>query len=182
MQGLAAIAALLAAGYGFGVAGVLGGLTGLVAVLGVGSGLAIATAESGTGVAASGGVRSAQRIGGFLAAGACLTGAVWGGWTVGGLWGLGGYIAGAAAGAMLGLVKRSVRQEPLQRIARRGRDTSRTHGAPGRADGRIARSDHPPGQGQLGQAGEGQRGINRPYKKKPALQARALGRESGRGE
>ena len=89
MQGLAAIAVLLATGYGFGMAGVLGGLTGLVAAIGVGSGLAIATAESGTGVAASGDVRTAQRIGGFLAAGACLVGAVWGGWTVGWLWGLG---------------------------------------------------------------------------------------------
>ena len=55
MQGLAAIVVLLATGYGFGMAGVLGGLTGLVAAIGVGSGLAIATAESGTGVAASGG-------------------------------------------------------------------------------------------------------------------------------
>ena len=27
--------------------------------------------------------QAAQRIGGFLAAGACLAGAVWGGWTVG---------------------------------------------------------------------------------------------------
>ena len=88
MQGLAVIAALLAIGYGFGMAGVLGSLTGLVAALGVGSGLAIAIAESATGVAASGGVRGAQRISGFLAAGACLTGAVWGGWTVGWLWGL----------------------------------------------------------------------------------------------
>ena len=106
MQGFAAIAALLATGYGLGMAGVLGGLTGLVAVLGVGSGLAIATAESGTGVAVSGGVRAAQRIGGFLAAGACLTGAIWGGWTVGWLWGLGGYIAGAAVGVVLGFVMR----------------------------------------------------------------------------
>ena len=65
MQGLAVIAALLATGYGFGMAGVLGSLTGLVAALGVGSGLAIAIAESGAGVAASGGVRAAQRIGGF---------------------------------------------------------------------------------------------------------------------
>ena len=105
MQGLAALAALLAIGYGFGVAGVLGALTGLVAVLGVGSGLAIATAESGTGVAASGGVRAAQRIGGFLAAGACLAGAVWGGWTVGWLWGLGGYIAGAVAGLAIGYAR-----------------------------------------------------------------------------
>ena len=54
-------------------------------------------------------------------------------------------------------------------------------GFPGRADGRIARSDRRPGQGrQLDQAGEGQRGISRPYKKKPALPTRALGRESGR--
>ena len=45
MQGLAVIAALLAIGYGFGMAGVLGSLTGLVAALGVGSGLAIAIAE-----------------------------------------------------------------------------------------------------------------------------------------
>ena len=112
MQGLAVIAALLATGYGFGMAGVLGGLTGLVAVIGVGSGLAIATAESGTGVAASGVLRAAQRIGGFLAAGACLTGAVWGGWTVGWLWGLGGYIAGVALAVVLGFVMRSVRQEP----------------------------------------------------------------------
>ena len=106
MQGLAAIAALLAIGYGFGMAGVLGALTGLVAVLGVGSGLAIATAESGTSVAASGDVRTAQRIGGFLAAGACLVGAVWGSWTVGSLWGLGGYIAGAVAGLAIGFVMR----------------------------------------------------------------------------
>ena len=112
MQGLAAIAVLLATGYGFGMAGVLGGLTGLVAAIGVGSGLAIATAESGTGVPASGDVRTAQRIGGFLAAGACLVGAVWGGWTVGWLWGLGGYIAGTAASVVLGFVMRRVRQEP----------------------------------------------------------------------
>ena len=50
-------------------------------------------------------------------------------------------------------------------------DTPRTHGAPGRADGRLARSDHPPGQSQLVTAGW--RGINRPYKKKPTL-ARGL--------
>ena len=78
----------------------------------VGSGLAIATAESGTGVPASGDVRTAQRIGGFLAAGACLVGAVWGGWTVGWLWGLGGYIAGTAASVVLGFVMRRVCQEP----------------------------------------------------------------------
>ena len=47
-----------------------------------------------------------------------------------------------------------------QRITRRGRDTPRTHGAHGRADGRIARSDRRPGQGrQLDQEGESQSGI-----------------------
>ena len=41
-------------------------------------------------------------------------------------------------------------------------------------EGPDGRSDRRPGQGrQLDQAGEGQRGISRPYKKKPAL-ARGL--------
>ena len=104
MQGLVIIVGLLAIGYGYGMAGVLGSLSGLVAVIGVGSGLAIAASKSGTGVAASGGMRTVQRIGGFLAAGACLAGTVWGGWTAGWLWGLGGYIAGSASGVAIGIV------------------------------------------------------------------------------
>ena len=70
--------------------------------------------------------------------------------------------------ALAGVILTSARvvRQDNPRIARRGRDTPRTHVALGRADGKIARSDHPPGQGQ--------RGISRPYKKKPALEARAL--------
>ena len=64
-----------------------------------------------------------------------------------------------------------------QRITRRGRDTSRTHGAPGRADGRLARSDRRARQGQLGTALAW-------YKSAVQEKARAtnagFGRESGR--
>ena len=72
MQRLAVFAALLASGYGFAAGGVLGPFTGLVAAVGVGSGLAIARAEPGTDVASVGATRHAQRIGGILAAIGCL--------------------------------------------------------------------------------------------------------------
>ena len=111
MQGLAVIVSLLAIGYGYHRAGFLGSMTGLFTSVGVGSGLAIALAESGTDVAASGSKRAAQQIGGFIAAGACLTGAIWGGWAVGWLWGLGGYIAGAVSGVVFAFAMRSVHQE-----------------------------------------------------------------------
>ena len=112
MQGLAFIVGLLAIGYGYHMAGFLGSMTGLFTSVGVGSGLAVALAESGTGVAASGFKRTAQRIGGFIAAGACLTGAIWGGWTVGWLWGLGGYLAGVVSGVVFAFAMRIVHQEP----------------------------------------------------------------------
>ena len=53
----------------------------------------------------------------------------------------------ALAGVIL-TSARGVRQDISELRGEVG-DTPRTHGAPGRADGRIARSDHPPGQSQL---------------------------------
>ena len=96
MQGIAVLAGLVAVGYGFGAAGLLGALTGFVAAVGIGSGLAIALAETGTAVAESGFKRIAQRLGGIPAAVGCLAGAWYGGWHWGWLWAIGGYAAGAA--------------------------------------------------------------------------------------
>jgi hypothetical protein len=101
MQGLAVIAALIAIGYGFAAGGVLGALTGFVVAVGVGSGLAIANAERGTGVALAGATRSAQRIGGIVAAIGCLIGAYYGGWRFGWLWAAVGYSAGVLAALLL---------------------------------------------------------------------------------
>jgi hypothetical protein len=101
MQGLAVIAALIAIGYGSAAGGVLGALTGLVAAVGVGSGLAIAGAEQGTGVALAGATRSTQRIGGILAAIGCVIGAYYGGWRFGWLWAAAGYGAGALTAFLL---------------------------------------------------------------------------------
>ena len=96
MQGCAVVVAFLAIGYGFAAGGLVGALTGLVAALGVGSGLAISAAEQGTDVEGAGPLRTAQRIGGILAAAGCLAGVIRGGWSTGWLWGIGGYLAGAA--------------------------------------------------------------------------------------
>lgn len=101
MQGIAVIVALIAIGYGFGSGGLAGAITGFVAVVGIGSGLAIARAESGTGVATSGATRSAQRAGGIVAAGACLIGAYYGGWRFGWIWAVVGYAAGVAIASLL---------------------------------------------------------------------------------
>ena len=100
MQGIAVIAVLIAIGYGFGRGGLPGAVTGFVAAVGIGSGLAIARAEIGTGVASSGSTRSSQRSGGLLAAVGCLIGAYYGGWRFGWLWAVVGY-AGAVAVAFL---------------------------------------------------------------------------------
>ena len=104
MQTIAVIITLLAIGYGFGRAGVLGALTGLVGAVGVGSGLAIALAERGTAVAGSGSMRTAQRIGGLLAAIGCAIGVFYGGWHSGWMWGVGGYLGGAGSAILLGAI------------------------------------------------------------------------------
>jgi len=97
IQMLGVIAALVATGYGFAAAGLIGALTGFVAAVGTGSGLAIAFAERGAGVATSGASRAAQRFGGVVAAVACLGGAYHGGWRLGWAWGAGGYAVGVLA-------------------------------------------------------------------------------------
>jgi hypothetical protein len=113
MQALAVIAALIAIGYGFAAAGVLGALTGLVAAVGIGSALAIAGAERGTGVALAGATRSAQRIGGILAAIGCLIGAYYGGWRFGWAWAIVGYVAGVASALLVRvLMRRSGQPRP----------------------------------------------------------------------
>jgi len=107
MQGLAVVVGLVAIGYGFVAGGILGALTGLVASVDTGSGLAIARAEGGTGVEAAGGfMRTAQRVGGVLSAVGCLAGAYFGGWRWGWGWAIAGYLLGAAVGLLLYTVTR----------------------------------------------------------------------------
>jgi hypothetical protein len=102
-QGLAVLVALFLIGFGVAAGGWRGGLTGLIASIGVGSGLAILRAEGGTGVAEiNPAARRAQRSGGLVAAVACLAGVFYGGWTFGWLWGLGGYLAGMVVAVALG--------------------------------------------------------------------------------
>ena len=101
MQGLAVIVSLLAMGAGLAAAGLVGMLTGLVAVIGTGSGLAIAAAETGTAVATRGPVRVAQRLGGLVSAIACAGGAYYGGWALGWIWGGAGYLAGMGTFSLL---------------------------------------------------------------------------------
>ncbi len=117
MLNLTALAALVAAGYGFVTAGIFGALTGLVAVVGVGSGLAISVGEISTGVAPTKtGLGHWQRRGGILAAFLCGVAAYYGGWTLGWVWGIGGYAAGVIL-ALLGYFLSSV-----------GRDSQSTDG------------------------------------------------------
>jgi hypothetical protein len=101
--GIAAVLCLLAIGYGFGSGGVLGAMTGLVAALGAGSGVAIIFGAKGTDLSRVEGVRTAQRIGGFVASVACLLAAWMGGWRWGWLTGFGGYFAGAGLASVLAL-------------------------------------------------------------------------------
>lgn len=106
MQGLAVIVGLVAIGYGFSAGGLLGALTGFIAAVGAGSGLAIAGAERGTGVEAEGSMRTSQRIGGVLSALGCLGGAYYGGWRWGWGWGIAGYLLGAAIALLLYTIMR----------------------------------------------------------------------------
>ena len=122
MQGLAVFVGLVAIGYGYGfaVGGVAGALTGLVAGVGTGSGLAIGFAEGGTGVAAAGPVRGAQRMGGFLTACGCVVAAYFGGWAWGWAWGVAGYAAGVAAAFALGELSRRGAEDSDQVSSPRG--------------------------------------------------------------
>ena len=110
MQGLALIVSVVAMGLGFGAAGIVGMLTGFVAAVGTGSGLAIAVAERGTGVKEQGPARTAQRMGGLVSAAACLGGAYYGGWASGWLWGGLGYIAGVGVSVVAAILPRVGRQ------------------------------------------------------------------------
>ena len=106
MQALAALLLLPAAQAGF--AGVL---TALVALVGVGSGLAISAGEYGTGVQPSGAMATAQRLGGRVAAIASLAGCFYGGWRFGWAWGVGGYVLGIVCALGLALAGGGFRSE-----------------------------------------------------------------------
>ncbi len=106
MHSITVVAALLVIGYGFAAGGFLGSLTGLVAAIGVGSGVAIARDEASTMLSTITLVRIAQRIGGLFSAMGCVIGAYHGGWQFGWGWGIGGYLFGGAAALLLQVVMR----------------------------------------------------------------------------
>jgi hypothetical protein len=122
MQGLVVLAGLAAILYGVRLGGVAGGLTALVAAVGTGSGLAMASAEAGNEVAGGAGRRTV-RLGGVIAACGCLVGAYRGGWTAGWAWGVAGYVTGPLASFIW-------RTLP-QRIAGEDRDQDATEGCRG---------------------------------------------------
>ena len=110
MQALAAFLMLPAAIYGYVQAGLSGALTGFVAVVAVGSSVAISAAELGTGVAHSGSLATWQRLGGGLAAIAAIAGCYFGGWESGWAWGAGGYVLGIVITFCLALTRDDARE------------------------------------------------------------------------
>jgi hypothetical protein len=101
--GVVIVACLIATGVGVAAGGPLGALTGFVVALGTGSGVAILFGSKGTDLSPVPPVRLGQKIGGLVAASACLGGAALGGWRWGWATGLTGYALGAAVAAALGL-------------------------------------------------------------------------------
>jgi hypothetical protein len=108
IQRLAGIATLVLVVVGAATAGWRGALTGFVAGMGVGTGLAIALAERETGVALRGSrVRAIQRIAGLIAAVGAIVGVLYGGWTKGWLWGFLGFLPGPTFALLVGMLARS---------------------------------------------------------------------------
>lgn len=104
MQSLVGIAALLLTAVGFARGGIWGALTGLVTAIGTGSGLAILINAKGTELSSSASVRGFQRLGGLVAAVACLAGGIYGGWHRGWMWALLGYTLGVVGTLLLSAV------------------------------------------------------------------------------
>src|SRR5713101_4748449 len=94
---LAVLATLLATGYGLAAAGPIGALTGFVSGAGAGSGLAVVFAKGAPDPALPVFARASRKVGGALAAIACLVATYHGGWHMGWAWGLGGYLFGTVA-------------------------------------------------------------------------------------
>ena len=111
MPALAAFLMLPFTIYGYVQAGFSGALTGFVAVVAVGSGVAIAAAEPGTGVEHSGSVATSQRLGGSLAAIAALAGCYFGGWVFGWAGGVVGYVLGIVGALCLAFVSGAGRSD-----------------------------------------------------------------------
>jgi hypothetical protein len=92
MQSLGGLLLLPLGIYGFVTEGIPGALTAIVMVLGIGSGVAIAFAESGTGVNVATRMEVFQRLGGAIAAAGVLAGGIYGGWRLGWAWAGGAYL------------------------------------------------------------------------------------------
>lgn len=99
MLRLASIVGVISVLFGYSAGGPAGMVTGLVAALGVATGLVIFLGQAGTGPMPWIRFRGqAQRVGGLMAALYCFSGAVYGGWDYGWAWGLVGYLGGIALG------------------------------------------------------------------------------------
>jgi hypothetical protein len=108
----------LAAGFGFLAGGFPGALTGFLAVLAIGSGLAISVSEAGTGVHEVFRIRAVQRIGGILIAALSALGLYRGGWAWGWLWVLVAYLGTTGLVAVIGLAVGGLGRKGDSRVGR----------------------------------------------------------------
>lgn len=103
----AGVLLFVAAGFGYVAGGLAGALTGFLAVLAIGSGLAISVSEAGTGVHHIVRIRIIQRLGGVLVVVLSAFGLYWGGWAWGWLWVLGAYLGSMGLVVVTGLAVRA---------------------------------------------------------------------------
>jgi len=103
MKVLIALVTTATAGYGFADSGFFGALTGLVAALGIGSGFQMFATGTMGNEPLEQPLPMSQRFGGLLTAIAGAIGAYYGGWRMGWLYALGGYLVGMAATLVLSL-------------------------------------------------------------------------------
>lgn len=111
---------LLMTGYGFGQAGVLGALTGVVAGVAIVSGLVIARGRQDAALAEQPGIRGSQRIGGAVAAAAAAAASVPLGWRWGWLGAIGGYVAGMLLAPAIVFIVGSIRGTRIAAASRQG--------------------------------------------------------------
>lgn len=114
MKSLMALSIIGATAAGFGVAGLLGALTGLVASTAVASGLSIMFGSKDSELSVAPSERFAQQIGGLVSAVAALAGAYYGGWGWGAAWAVGGFFLGMIITVIIAALLRSPGEAPAE--------------------------------------------------------------------
>lgn len=104
MKIVIALATLFAAGWGLAAGGLFGALTGFIATLGIGSGLQMFLVGTTASDTPEPRLHPTQRISGLVCALFGCLGAYYGGWRMGWLYALGGYLVGMAVGFVLSFI------------------------------------------------------------------------------